>query len=124
MRIVLFLLLTLPCFAQERALNWKLAAAATFELGADTFDQYVTRQGITRYRLSHGAQGCAEGNIDPPFPSAKRLYLQNYAIDAGLITFGYFMRRKHVPFIPYAPLLTAGVKHLTGGLRWYSYNCL
>lgn len=108
----------------ERTVNWKLLTAAGIELGADTFDQYVTLQGTRLYQQSGGSRGCQEANIAPPFPSAKRLYIQNYAIDAGLIGFAYFMRRKHVPFVPYAPLLTAAVGHINGGRKWFTWGCL
>ena len=101
------------------ALNWEFIASSGFAVGADIFDQQTTLRGLKR-----GA--CAEANVGGylSHPSAGRLYAQNLPIDAGLILFGYWMRRKHVPLVPYAPLLTAGAKHLDGGIRWYTAGCL
>lgn len=122
--VSVIILWSLRAHGAERTINWKLLTVTAVEVGADTFDQHVTLEGTRLYQKTNGAKGCQEANVAPPFPSAKRLYIQNYSIDGGLFLVGYLLRKKHVPIVPYAPLLTAAVKHVDGGARWYLWNCL
>lgn len=105
--------------AHYKLATWAFITTATFEVGADMFDQRTTQIGVK-------TGPCTEANVGAygSRPTAARLYGQNLPIDAGLILGAWYLRHRHVPIIPYAILLTAGAKHLDGGIRWYTEGCL
>ena len=72
--------------------------------------------------LAH--HNCVEGNADLPFrPTRGQLYAEGFGIYAGLSAMDYLLHRKHLEFGAYNGAIIGTVKHLHGGIQWFTEGC-